>query len=48
MAVLSALLALMTIWEEQLPAEFAGVFAAAAVLVAAAVILLANTVCKKR
>ena len=48
MAVLSALLALMTIWEEQLPAEFAGVFAAAAVLVAATVILLANTVCKKR
>lgn len=48
MAVLTVLLAVMAIWEDTLPAEFAGFFAAVAVLVAAAVILLANTFCRRK
>ena len=48
MAVLTVLLAVMALWEDTLPAEFAGFFAAAAVAVAAAIVILGNTVCRRK
>lgn len=46
MAVITLLLAAMALWEDVLPAFFAGIFGGVTVLVSAAIILLANTVCK--
>ena len=48
MAIITAVLAVMAVWQDSLPASFAGVFAAVTVLVAAAIAVLSNTVCKKR
>lgn len=48
MAIITAVLAVMAVWQDSLPASFAGVFAAVTVLVAAAIVILSNTVCKKR
>lgn len=48
MAVITVLLLVMAIWEDVLPAEFAGVFAVVTVAVAAGVAVLSNTVCRKK
>ena len=48
MAVLTLLMAVMAIWEDTLPAEFAGVFGAVTVLVVAAVLILSNTICRRK
>lgn len=48
MAVLTVLLAVMALWEDTLPAEFAGFFAAVTVAVAAAIVILGNTVCRRK
>ncbi len=48
MAVITALLVVMTIWQDTLPAAFAGVFGAVTVGVAIAIIVLANTICRRK
>ena len=48
MAVLTVLLAVMAAFQDTLPAEFAGVFAGAAVLVSVGIVILCNTVCRRR
>lgn len=48
MAVLAALLVIMALWEDVLPAEFAGLFGAVALAVAAAVVILGNTYCRRK
>lgn len=47
-AVLTVLLAVMAAFQDTLPAEFAGVFAGAAVLVSVGIVILCNTVCRRR
>ena len=48
MAVITALLVVMTIWEDVLPASFAGVFGAVTVGVAVAILVLSNTICRRK
>lgn len=48
MAVLTLLMAVMAIWEDTLPAAFAWVFGAVTVLVVAAVLILSNTICRRK
>lgn len=47
MLLLTLMLLFMTIFENTLPASFALIFAIVAVLDAAAIVILCNTVCKK-
>lgn len=48
MAVITAMLAVMTIWQDVLPAAFAGIFGAVTVGVVIAVLILSNTVCRRK
>ena len=47
-AVLTALLAVMTIWEDVLPAAFAKVFGAVTVGVVVVILVLSNTICRRK
>ena len=48
MAVITALLAVMTIWKDVLPAAFAKVFGAVTVGVVVVILVLSNTICRRK